>query len=775
MGDRTPSEVTAGEIGSRRRAEENERLIQGQGQYVADLRVDGMLHVAFVRSDYAHARLLRIETSDAAQMPGVHAVLTSADLPQSPTHAAVPPSPDTHFVAPPPLARSVVHAVGVPIVAVVADSEAHAVDAAARVEIEYEPLPVVTEPEAACAADAPIIHPEFGTNVAFTLRRGKGDVDAAFASADQVATIRMSIPRLAGVPMEPLGILATWDSSTETLTAWCTTQSPWRVRDALAGALGISPENIRVIAPHVGGGFGVRGPVYPEYIVTAHAAHRLGRPVRWIATRSEDFRVTQSSREAVANASLAATRDGRFLALRAKVTTNLGAYANTYGTANRIVTLMTGAYDIPVASVEVSGVYTNTTPTGAYRGAGRPEAAFIIERLVELMAERLKCDPLELRRLNFVKPDRFPYQNALGTTYDSGYFAEALDRALSFVDYAQLGDERRFSDSQEVVGVGFASYIEPTGGGWESGRVRVEPDGRVTAFSGSVPQGQDHATTFAQIIADRLGVRFEDVTVRQGDTGDNLPGIGTFGSRSTALGGGALAVVADEVFEKARRIAAHLLEASPEDVVARSGRFSIVGVEAGARSVSWQEVATAATSDKLPADLRGELDARTRFDMGREAFAFGTCVAVVGLDPATGIVRVRRLALVHDCGTSINPRFVEAQLHGGLAQGAGEALGEWLRFDSSGQLVSGSLMDYWMPHANDLPSFELAETITPSPLNRLGAKGVGEAGTIAGPPAILHATIDALRVFGVRSIDFPLTPERVWQAIQDAQKYSGNQ
>jgi len=763
-----PGEIRS-EIGKARRPIEDERLVQGHGQYVSDLQRPGMLHLAFARSPYAHARIARIDRERAKVAPGVVAVFTSADFPRRALSRQPFGNAELLAYPQPFLADGTVRFVGEPVVAIVAASAAEARDAVDLLEIEYEALPVVGDP--ATAPDGPeLVHPDLGTNVAFTARRGSGDVDAAFAAADRVVTLRLAIPRLAAVPMETIGVLVEGnsdgsDADAPLLTVWCTTQAPWRVHDALAGLLGIPGESIRVIAPDVGGGFGVRGPVYVEYVITAFAAQRLGRPVRYLATRSEDFQVTQGSRETLVDAALAATADGRFLALRARATINLGAYASGPGSAGRIISLTTGAYDIPIASVEVSGVYTNTGPTGAYRGAGRPEAAFIVERLVEEMARALGTDPIALRRRNFVRPDAFPYQTPLGTVYDSGDYAAALDRALAVADYAGLRAASPGA-SGELLGVGLASYIEPTGGGWESGRVWVEPDGRVVAVSGSVPQGQDHQTTFAQIIAGRLGVRFEAVTVRQGDTADGLPGIGTFGSRSVALGGGALTVAADEVFEKARRVAAYLLEAAPEDLVAAEGSFSVVG--SPGRAVPWAEVAARVASSDLPPELAVPLDARTRFEMPREAFASGSCVAVVGVDPRTGVVRLRRLVLVHDCGNPINPLLVDAQLHGGLAQGAGEALGEWLRFDPAGQLLSGTLLDYWLPHADDLPAFELAEVVSPSPLNRLGAKGVGEAGTIAAPPAVLHAVLDALRPLGVTALDLPLTPERVWLAIQAA-------
>ncbi len=756
------------EIGAARQSEEARRLIRGAGQFVADIRLPGTLHLAFARSTHAHARIRRLQTESALRATGVVAVLTAADLPTAAAGRSQPAT-DVRSVPPPLLAGEIVHAVGVPIAAVVADTEAHAVDAASQISVEYEPLPTVTDPRAALAPMAPLVHPELGTNVAFTLRRGQGDVDSAFARADRVVSISVEIPRLAGVPLEPLGVVASWDEQASQLTTWCTTQAPWRVHAVLTSTLELPPGQVRVLSPDVGGGFGVRGPVYSEYVVAALAARRLGRPVRWIATRGEDFLLTQGSRETLATAELAASRDGQFLALRARIITNVGAYASSYGPAHRIVSLLTGAYRIPSASVEVTGVYTNTGVTGAYRGAGRPEAAFIVERLVDEMAAALGQDPIALRRRNFVPPDAFPYATPLGVTLDSGQYAVALDRAVAVLGLDDLRREQRArlaGGAREILGIGLISYIEPTGGGWESGRVRVESDGRVIAVSGSVNHGQGHRTTFAQIVADRLGLPFEAVEVRQGDTADGLPGIGTFGSRSTALGGGALAVAADEVFQRARQVAAHLLEASPDDVICRDGRFSVVGVSSGERSVSWRDVAAAAASGTLPPELPSHLDVQTQFDMHGEAFAFGTCGAVIALDRDTGVVRLRRLVLVHDCGTVVNPRLMVAQLHGGLAQGAGEALGEWLRYDDSGQLLTGSLLDYWLPRADDLPPFEIAETVTPSPLNALGTKGVGEAGTIAAPAAISHAVLDALRSLGVQSLDLPFTPERVWTALR---------
>lgn len=747
------------EIGKSRRPPELESLLRGEGRYVSDFHQRGALHLAFVRSPHAHARIERLDPAPALSRPGVVAVLTAKDLALDAGGASVVPG---MRAAPRPiLADEVVRFVGDPIAVIVAESMFAAADAAALVAVDYTPLPSVSTIDDALAPDAPLVHPALGSNLGFTLERSGGDVEAAFRAAEHVVTRRVTIPRIAGVPLETLGAFAAWDPDAERLTLWCTTQAPWRVHATVSAALGLNESQVRVIAPDVGGGFGVRGPVYGEYLVAAYVAWRFGRPARYGASRQEDFLVTQSARETVAEVELAVSREGRFLGLRVRAVTNLGAYATAPGSAQRLVALPIGAYDIPVARSEVRGVYTNTNPTGAYRGAGRPEAAYLIERMVDEAAHELGFDPVELRRQNFVAPERFPYRTALGLTYDSGDYAATLDAALSL-----LPTSPEAAVPGELIGVGLACYVEPTGGGWESGRVRVTSDGKVIATTGSTSQGQNHRTTFAQIVADRLGARFEDVEVRQGDTAENLPGIGTFGSRSTALGGGALAETADEVFRRGRDIAAHLLEAAPEDLIARDGRFYVVG--SPERTATWAEVASAA-GRILPDGLNHELDARTKFDMGNEAYANGACVAVVGIDPATGVARLRRLILAHDGGVAINPRLVRAQLEGGLTQGMGEALGEWLRYDADGQILSGSLLDYWIPHADEVPEYEIRDVPTPTPLNQLGAKGVGEAGTIAAPPAIVNAVLNALRPLGVRSIDMPLTPERIWNALQPIQ------
>jgi carbon-monoxide dehydrogenase large subunit len=783
--------VTDGEVGRARRRVEDRRLVRGAGRYPDDLAPRDALHAVFVRSPYAQARIGSLETAAAAGAPGVVAVLTAADVPPpGPVRVApagrstgpresmqtAPGGPEFRGAPAPLLAAEVAHYVGDPVAMVLAESAGQARDAAALVEVDWEPLTAVAGLEEAARADAPLVHPEFGTNVAFTTRRGtpEADLDRLFARAKHVVRRHLVVNRLAGVPIQPMTAVAWPDPATEGLSVSCTTQSPWRVRAAVARALGIPETSVRALAPDVGGGFGTRGPVYNEYLAVAQAAHRLGRAVRWTATRSEDMLASRGARDVVVDAELAADADGRIRALRARVLLALGAYADVPGPGRRILECMNGPYDLEGIRVELSGVYTNTTPTGAYRGAGRPEASYVHERLVDALAMELGLDPAEVRRRNFIPPDRFPYRTALGPVYDSANYRPALDRALELIDYAGLRRrqaEAARRDGGALIGVGIASYVEPTAAGYESGHVRVEQSGRVTCFSGSHPQGQGHATTFAQIVADRLGVPFEHVTVRQGDTAAGPPGTGTGGSKSTALGGSALHEAAGRVLEKARRIAAHLLEAAPEDVVATDGGFAVAG--APARRVEWVRVAQAAYGAGLPPGTEPGLEATAYFQMPIDPWSFGSCVAQVAVDRETGEVTVERLVSVDDCGTQVNPLLLAGQSHGGLAQGVGAALFEWVQYDRDGQPLTGTLMDYAVPRAEDVPTFELDHTVTPSPLNPLGVKGHGESGTIAAPPAVVNAVIDALAPLGVRAIDPPLTPLRVWQALGGANAGSG--
>src|SRR5581483_6684450 len=669
-------------------------------------------------------------------------------------------------------ATSVVRMVGMPVAVVIADGRSAAVDAAALVDVEYEPLESVADPEAALAEGAPLLYPEFGTNACYMLSLSRGDVDAAFAGAAHTTSLRVAFPRLAPAPLEPRGVVASYDRGTGDLTLWATTQSPNRVRAIVALALEMSDANVRVIAPDMGGGFGSRGAVYPEYIVAAWASRLLGQPVRWVATRSEDVATTTHGRDQVVYLEAATDADGRLQALRSRIYSNLGGFlhVNTLTPAPLILKMLPGCYRVAAYDGLLTGVFTNTNPTAPYRGAGRPEAADTIERLMDHLARELGIDPVELRRRNFVRPDEFPYTTATGVTYDSGNYAGALDKLLANVDLAALREQQRQERARgerTLMGIGIASFVEPSAGGWESGLVRVEASGRVTVATGSSAHGQGHETSFAQIAADRLGVPFEHVVIRHGDTAICPPGVGTFGSRSTVLGGTALVQAADAVIAKARRLAAGLLEASPDDVHLENGQFRIAG--APDRAVGWAQVAAVAYGrGKLPPGETLGLESTAFFETPRETFGFGAALAVVRIDPATGHVHVERLVAVDDCGTIVNPLLVEGQVWGGTAQGLGQALLEEVVYEPDGTLTTGSFMHYALPRATDMPPITVAEQVTPSPLNPLGTKGVGESGTIIGTAPIMNAVADALAPLGVKHLDMPYSAERVWAAIQQA-------
>jgi carbon-monoxide dehydrogenase large subunit len=676
--------------------------------------------------------------------------------------------PDMKVPPHPILADGVVCAVGMALAAVVAESPYQARDATELIEVDYEPLPPVVDPEAALAPDAPVLFPDLGTNRSFTHSWRHGDPEAAFASADRVVHLRVVQQRLASVALEPRGILASFDRATEELTVWTSTQAPFRMRAEIATALRLSESKVRAIAPEVGGGFGTKTAPYREDVLVAYLARRLGRPVKWVATRSEDLLTSWHGRGGVAQAQLAVTREGRMTGLRAQIVYPLGSSLmnSTPIPPWNHARLLPGAYVVPACEIGTTGALTTTAPTGAYRGAGRPEAAFMIERLVEEAARALGMDPAEFRRKNFIPPDRFPFKTATGQVYDSGDYARAMNRALELMGYRRLRQEQAEARARgEIVGIGLSTYVEPCGLGWESGSVRVERTGSVTAVTGSSAHGQGHETTFAQVVADFLGVTPDEVVVLHGDTRSAPQGFGTFGSRSTSLGGGALAKAALEVREKGKRIAANLLEAGLEDVVPVPGGFHVVGVPA--RQVGWKQVADAAYKGQAlaPGDSPG-LDATVFFQADGEMWSFGTVVTVVRVDRDTGKVTLEQLVWVDDAGTIVNPLLAEGQLHGGFAQGFGQAFLEQLIYDTGGQLLTGTLMEYAVPHADDVPVPRLEKTVTPSPRNPLGAKGVGEAGCIGVPPAIVNAVVDALAPFGITHLDMPLTPEKVWRAIR---------
>jgi carbon-monoxide dehydrogenase large subunit len=757
-------------VGRPMKRREDRRLLLGAGKFVDDLRLPGCLTVVLLRSPHGHARIRRLDIAAARAAAGVVAVVTGDEV----RHLALTginrgPLPDMKVPPHPVIAEGAVHATGVPVAAVVADSATAAWDAAERIAVDYEPLPAVTGPEAALAAGAPVLHPEIDGNRSFRRVLKGGDPDAAFARAAHRVTLRVAQERISAVAIEPRAVMATHDAAADELTLWVSCQAPFRVRAEVARLLGLHESQVRVIAPDVGGGFGVKTGPYREEVLLAWLARRLGRPLRWVATRREDFETTNHARGSVCESELALDADGRILGLRARIVSPLGASAMfaAPGSPWNHARCLPGAYVVPACDIAVEGALTSTAPVSAYRGAGRPEACFVIERLMDTAARALKLDPAELRRRNLIPADRFPFRTITGQVYDSGNYAEALERALGAVDYPAL---RRAQEARrargEVVGVGIASYVEPCALGWESGSVKVERSGRVTAITGSSAHGQGHETTFAQIVADALGITPDEVTVVHGDTRRGPEGFGTFGSRSTALGGGALVEAAVVVRDKGRRIAAKLLEGAAPDVVSARGGFHVIG--APQRTVSWKDVAASAYAGgaALPAGDTPGLESSAYFQPEGEAWSFGAVVAVVAIDRDTGRLAVESLLWVDDAGTIVNPLLAEGQLHGSLAQGLGQALMERIVYDDRGQLLAATLMDYAIPRADDVPAVTIDKMRTPSPRNALGAKGLGEAGCIAIPPALVNAAVDALAPFGATHVDMPLAPEKLWRAMR---------
>jgi carbon-monoxide dehydrogenase large subunit len=763
-------EPPSGLIGASIRRVEDPKLVAGKGCYVDDVNLPGMLHMAVLRSPYPKARVVSIDTSAARAVPGVAAVLTGADLPERMDLTAPPIIPGMRVPPHPVLARGMVHAVGTPVAVAVAPTRAIAEDAIGQIEVEYEPLPSVASAEDALLPDAPRVHDQLDSNVCYTATRGSGDVDAAFAETDLIVRLDIASPRLVAMALEPRGVVAQPNATGDELTVWLSTQGPHRARTSLAEALGFPEHKIHLIAPDVGGGFGSKGPLYREDVLVAYLALQLRRPVKWVATRSEDFLTTVQGRDQSMHSELALRRDGTMLGIRVRVVANLGAYlhSSTAGPPQRMMGMAPGCYRIPAAHVEVVAVFTDTVPTGPYRGAGRPESVLNIERLVDQAARELGRDPLDLRRQNFIKPDQFPYRTPMGVEYDSGDYERALDEALQLSGYADLVRQRDARRARgEIVGVGVSTFVEPSGGaGFESGTVRIERTGEITVLTGSSSHGQGHETSFAQVAADLFHVSMDHVAVHHGDTIAVQQGTGTFGSRSMVTGGGALATAAERVVQKARRIAAHLLEASADDVVQVDNGFAVAGLPD--KTVTWRRIATAAYGGNLPPGDELGLQETVFFDPRREAWGFGTHVALVSIDRDSGELTIEKLVLVDDCGVIVNPMIVEGQVHGGLAQGLGEAFLEQMRYDADGQALTGSLMTYAVPRAANMPPLVLGETVTPNPYNPLGVKGVGEAGTNGAPPAVANAVMDALTPLGIRQLNMPYTAPKLWEAIHAA-------
>jgi aerobic carbon-monoxide dehydrogenase large subunit len=762
-------------MGATVKRKEDPRLVTGGSTYVGDIVLPGLHHVVFVRSPHAHARIRGIDAAAALRRPGVRAVFTGADIrghcAPLPIAAAGEGGPSQDVGGRKHLALSVdrVRYVGEAVAAVIATSETAARDAVDDVRVDWEPLPAVTDAFAAMAAGASPLHDDGPQNIEHENHITAGDAEAAFRKARRVVKQRMVNQRLCGVPMEGRAVLAAPDPATGGLTIWVTNQAPHGFRNELAGALGLPQNLVRAIAPEVGGGFGVKFGVYPEDATLAVIARRLGIPVRWVETRTEHMLATTHGRDQVTDIEAAVEDDGTITALRMHVVANIGAYPIFTFIPDLTLSMGVGVYKVANVDLRSTCVFTNTTPVAAYRGAGRPEAAYYLERLMDLVAAELGKTPEDVRRRNFIAPGAFPYQAPTGQLYDSGEYDRALTKALELAKVDTLRKEQRQRlerGDRHLLGIGTACYVEMCGfGPFESAVVRVEPGGAVTAFTGTSAHGQGHETTFAQIIADHLGADFDTVVVRHGDTLNTPMGNGTGGSRSLAVGGTAIFNATLKVQDKARRIAASILEAAADDVVLAGGRYQVRG--APQSGVTLAQIAEKAYSAVLPDGVESGLEATDFFRPPQLVYPFGAHVAVVEVDRETGRVRVRDYVSVDDCGVRISPMIVTGQVHGGLTQGIAQALLEGLVFGEDGQLLTGSLMDYAVPHADDLPPFTTAETVTPTPLNPLGAKGIGEAATIGSTPATVNAVVDALRAFGVRHLDMPLRPERVWRALQD--------
>ena len=767
-------------VGARIRRREDPRLITGRAGYVDDYKVIGTLYAAFVRSPFAHAKILSVDLGKAKAHPGVFGAYTASDLIAAGVKDLPCATKDQTLLIPPhpALANGEVRYAGEPVAVVVTNDPYLARDAAELVEVGYEELPVVVDPLKALEG-APFVHESLGTNVTFRMPMNVGDADAAFQAADVVIKQRFINQRLAPVPIEPRGMLAQWRGGDETLTLITSTQIPHLVRTQLAVILGLPENHIRVIAPEVGGGFGAKLNVYSEEIVCSWLSIQLERPVKYIETRSECFQAMIHGRDQVDDVEIAAKKDGTITGMRLRIVANLGASFQllTPGIPTLTLLMATGCYKIANLSAEVIGVLTNTMATDAYRGAGRPEATFFVERSLDLVARELNLDPVEVRRKNFIGAQSFPYTTATGLTYDSGRYEATMDHALKVADYPGLRKQQAEARKHgRLIGIGLSTYVEVCGmgpsaampaAGWDSATIRVEPTGSITVLTGISPHGQGEETTFAQIVADELGVPIDQVTVIHGDTDKVQYGVGTFGSRGTAVGGAALKLAIDVIKAKAIAIAAHQWEANPADVEYRDGKIVVKGDPSKTMSTA-DAGFQAFMGDKLPAGMEPGLDATRRFEPPNFVFPFGTHVCVVEIDPQTGSTEILKYLAVDDCGRVINPMIVDGQVHGGLAQGIGQALFEEMVYDGNGQPLTGSLMDYAVPRAENLINFELDRTVTPTDVNPLGVKGVGEAGTIGSVPAVVNAVIDALAPLGVKHIDMPLKPEKVWNAIQQA-------
>jgi carbon-monoxide dehydrogenase large subunit len=789
-----PDDVNAADIlGSAIERREDPALITGTAEYTDDIRFPNTAHMTVVRSRYGNARVESVDTSEAEEMPGVIGVYTHEDLWRDDTPGGgsfeLPVGwllPSLNNVSHPILVDDHARYQGDGVAVVVAETRYEAHDAVEGVDVSYERLDAVTSPGDALDDGAPQLHDDAEGNVAFDWEIGDEEkTEAAFESAAHTASIELENQLVIPNAMEPRAAVATYDSGNDELDVFMTSQNPHLHRQLMSAVLGHPEHKLRIKAPEVGGGFGSKIHHYADEALVAWCSKLLDRSVKWTATRSETYQTDALGRGHETEAEIAMDDEGTIVGLRVDTKANLGAYLSTFAPAVPTYlygTLLSGQYDVPAIHGHVTGAYTNVPPVDAYRGAGRPEASFLVERLVHLGAKEVDMDPAAFRRHNFVPDDAFPYETQVAVVYDSGDYERPMDEALDLLDYDEFRERQEAAREEgRYLGVGFSCYIEACGlapsklagqlgaqaGLWESSLVRFHPSGTVTAFCGTSGHGQGHETTYAQIVANELGVDYDDVDVVEGDTDEIPQGMGTYGSRSAAVGGGSLVKSAQKVVDKARKIAAHSLEADPDDVEFAGGDFQVAG--APERSVGIQAVAQQAyLAHDIPEGMEPGLEATSFYDPENFVFPFGTHAAVVEVDPESGEISFEKYVAVDDVGNQINPKVVEGQVHGGVAQGVGQALYEGAEYDDNGTLVTGSMQDYAVPKAEHVPEMTTESTVTPSPHNPLGVKGVGEAGTIAAPQAIVNAVSDALEPFGVDGVEMPMTAERVWQAVEDA-------
>ena len=781
-----PDDVDAEDIfGSAIERREDPALVSGEAEYTDDIQKPEMTHMAMVRSQYAHAEIEEVDTSAAEEMDGVVAVYTADDL-DVPGNLPVGWLLDSlEQVNHPILAGDRVRYQGDAVAIVVAEERYQAHDAADAVDVEYERLDAVAHPGEALDDDAPVIHEEAGSNQAFDWEIGDQEATKqAFEEAETTVSLDLHNQLLIPNAIEPRATVADYHPRTDELELDMTSQNPHVHRLLMSGVIDHPEHKLSIRAPEVGGGFGSKIHHYADEALTALAAKDLERPVKWTATRTETYITDAQGRGHETTGEMALDDDGNITGLRVHTEANMGAYLSTFAPSiptYLYATLLSGQYEIPTIYCTVEGAFTNVPPVDAYRGAGRPEASYVVERLVRQAAREVDMDPAEFRRRNFVPGDAFPYETPVAMEYDSGDYQKTLDRAEEMLNYEEFRErQEQAREDGRYLGVGLSAYIEACGiapselvgelgaqaGLWESSVVRFQPSGTVTVYVGTSGHGQGHDTTYAQIVADKLGVEYDDIEVEEGDTDEIPQGMGTYGSRSAAVGGGAIVESAEKVIEKGRKIAAHQLEADPEDVEFENGEYQVAG--APDRSVTIQDVAGASyLAHDIPDDMEPGLEATSFFDPENFVFPFGMHAAIVEVDPDTGEIEFEEYVAVDDVGNQINPKIVEGQIHGGIAQGIGQALYESAEYDDNAQLTTGSMQDYAVPKSSHIPEIKTASTVTESPHNPLGVKGVGEAGTIAAPQAVVNAVVDALEPFGVEDIEMPLTNERVWRAIHE--------